>query len=160
MGRCPETDAEDRGAHREPEGRPRPTGGRPVTLRTARGKGSPENTRGLGKLQQKKGAAHRACRPAGPAALPKPRQRRVTEIRGPYYSPLGKRQLEDVLETLGQAIDHLKFAGGSFAFIPERPLREIIDLCHAHNVRVSTGGFIEFVLTRGGWRGRSLPGDL
>jgi hypothetical protein len=28
---------------------------------------------------------------------PKPRTRGITEIRGPYYTPLGPRQLEDVL---------------------------------------------------------------
>ncbi len=31
----------------------------------------------------------------------KPRKRGVTEIRGPYYTPMGKRYLEDVLETMG-----------------------------------------------------------
>lgn len=30
---------------------------------------------------------------------PKPRKLGVTEIRGPYYSAMGKRYLEDVLET-------------------------------------------------------------
>lgn len=30
---------------------------------------------------------------------PKPRMTGVTEIRGPYYSAMGKRYLEDVLET-------------------------------------------------------------
>ena len=32
---------------------------------------------------------------------PKPRTRGLTEIRGPYYSPLGPRYLEDLLETMG-----------------------------------------------------------
>jgi phosphosulfolactate synthase (CoM biosynthesis protein A) len=45
----------------------------------------------------------------------KPRTRGVTEIRGPYYTPLGKRYLQDILETMGQYIDGLKFGGGSFA---------------------------------------------
>jgi len=31
----------------------------------------------------------------------KPRARGVTEIRGPYYTPMGKRYLQDVLETMG-----------------------------------------------------------
>ncbi len=31
----------------------------------------------------------------------KPRSVGVTEIRGPYYSVMGKRYLEDVLETMG-----------------------------------------------------------
>jgi phosphosulfolactate synthase (CoM biosynthesis protein A) len=32
---------------------------------------------------------------------PKPRTRGITEIRGPYYTPLGKHCLEDILETVG-----------------------------------------------------------
>lgn len=80
---------------------------------------------------------------------PKPRTRGVTEIRGPYYTPMGKRYLQDVLETMGSYIDSLKFAGGSFSLMPWDALREIIDLCHAHDVLVSTGGFIEYVLTQG-----------
>jgi phosphosulfolactate synthase (CoM biosynthesis protein A) len=30
---------------------------------------------------------------------PKPRQVGVTEVRGPYYSTMGKRYLQDILET-------------------------------------------------------------
>lgn len=79
----------------------------------------------------------------------KPRTRGITEIRGPYYTPMGKRYLEDVLETMGEYVDALKFAGGSFSLYRREPLKELIDLCHAHNVLVSTGGFIEYVLTQG-----------
>jgi phosphosulfolactate synthase (CoM biosynthesis protein A) len=79
----------------------------------------------------------------------KPRARGVTEIRGPYYTPMGKRYLQDVLETMGAYVDALKFAGGSFALMPRQAVRELIDLCHAHDVLVSTGGFIEFVLGQG-----------
>jgi len=79
----------------------------------------------------------------------KPRTRGVTEIRGPYYSAMGRRYLEDVLETMGQHVDSLKFAGGSFTLMPERALTEIIETAHAHDVLVSTGGFIEHVLTQG-----------
>jgi phosphosulfolactate synthase (CoM biosynthesis protein A) len=80
---------------------------------------------------------------------PKPRTRGVTEIRGPYYSVMGRRYLEDVLETMGEHVDALKFAGGSFTLMPERALAEIIENAHAHDVLVSTGGFIEHVLTQG-----------
>jgi len=80
---------------------------------------------------------------------PKPRTRGITEIRGPYYTPLGKRALQDILETMGPWVDALKFAGGSFTLIPERALEELIALCHEHGVLVSTGGFIERVLTQG-----------
>ena len=79
----------------------------------------------------------------------KPRRRGVTEIRGPYYSPMGPRYLADVLETIGEYVDGMKFAGGSFALIPKPQVRELIDLCHRHDVLVSTGGFVEYVLTQG-----------
>jgi phosphosulfolactate synthase (CoM biosynthesis protein A) len=79
----------------------------------------------------------------------KPRQRGVTEIRGPYYSPMGKRYLEDILETMGAYVDVLKFAGGSFSLMPRRAVIELLDLCHRHDVLISTGGFIEHVLTLG-----------
>src|SRR6266513_2512277 len=79
----------------------------------------------------------------------KPRTRGVTEIRGPYYSVMGRRYLEDLLETMGDYVDSLKFAGGSFSLIPEKALRELIELCHAHEVLVSTGGFIEHVVMQG-----------
>lgn len=79
----------------------------------------------------------------------KPRTRGVTEIRGPYYTPMGKRYLQDVLETMGVYVDALKFAGGSFSLMPRQAVKELIDLCHSHDVLVSTGGFIEYVLTQG-----------
>src|SRR5947208_2630622 len=80
----------------------------------------------------------------------KPRTRGLTEIRGPYYSVVGRRYLEDLLETMGAYVDSLKFAGGSFTLMPEKAVREIIELCHKHDVLVSTGGFIERVLVQGG----------
>ncbi len=79
----------------------------------------------------------------------KPRTRGLTEIRGPYYSPLGARYLADVLETMGAHVDSLKFAGGSFTLLPRRRLAELIELCHRHDVTVSTGGYIERVVTQG-----------
>eukprot|EP01097_Dermamoeba_algensis_P003783 TRINITY_DN2578_c0_g1_i2.p1 TRINITY_DN2578_c0_g1~~TRINITY_DN2578_c0_g1_i2.p1 ORF type:complete len:358 (+),score=57.93 TRINITY_DN2578_c0_g1_i2:108-1076(+) len=80
----------------------------------------------------------------------KPRGRGITEIRAAYYTPMGKRYLEDLLETMGEHIDALKFAGGSFTLYPRQALREIIDMAHMHSVLVSTGGFIERVLTLAG----------
>ncbi len=79
----------------------------------------------------------------------KPRKSGITEIRGPYYAPVGKRYLEDVLETMGAYVDIFKFAGGSFSLMPGKAVKELIDTCHAHDVLVSTGGFIERVLTQG-----------
>jgi phosphosulfolactate synthase (CoM biosynthesis protein A) len=83
------------------------------------------------------------------ARSPKPRTRGLTEIRGPYYTPMGTRYLTDVLETMSPYIDSLKFGGGSFAIYPRAKLKELIDLCHQHDVTVSTGGFVEYVLTQG-----------
>uniref|UniRef100_A0A093VGR2 Phosphosulfolactate synthase n=1 Tax=Talaromyces marneffei PM1 TaxID=1077442 RepID=A0A093VGR2_TALMA len=77
----------------------------------------------------------------------KPRMKGVTEIRGPYYSVMGKRYFADVLETMGAHVDGLKFAGGSFSLFPEKQLRELIDLAHEYGVYVSTGGWAEHLLT-------------
>ena len=80
----------------------------------------------------------------------KPRTRGVTEIRGPYYTPMGKRYLADVLETMGslrrfaevrRRVVHAHAAASRRA--------DLIELCHEHDVLVSTGGFIEHVLTQG-----------
>jgi phosphosulfolactate synthase (CoM biosynthesis protein A) len=76
----------------------------------------------------------------------KPRTQGLTEIRGPYYTPMGRRYLEDILETMAEYVDSLKFAGGSFTLMPRERLREIIELAHRYGVLVSTGGFIEHVL--------------
>lgn len=80
---------------------------------------------------------------------PKPRRTGVTEIRGPYYSPVGRRYLEDIFETMGAYVDSLKFAGGSFSLMPRSAVTTITELCHRHQVLVSTGGFIEYVLRQG-----------
>ncbi len=78
----------------------------------------------------------------------KPRTRGLTEIRGPYYTPIGPRYLRDILETMGAYVDSLKFAGGSFALMPREAVKGLIALAHQHDVLVSTGGFIERVLAR------------
>ncbi|KAF2260308.1 coma-domain-containing protein [Lojkania enalia] len=78
----------------------------------------------------------------------KPRQTSVTEIRGPYYSVMGLGYLKDVLDTMGPHVDGLKFAGGSFSLFPEDQLRKLIDIAHSYGVYVSTGGWIEHVLTQ------------
>lgn len=79
----------------------------------------------------------------------KPRIAGITEIRGPYYTAMGKWYLQDILETMGDYVDSLKFAGGSFSIIHPDALHDIIETAHAHDVLVSTGGFIEHVLTQG-----------
>jgi phosphosulfolactate synthase (CoM biosynthesis protein A) len=80
----------------------------------------------------------------------KPRTRGVTEIRGPYYTPVGRRYLEDLFETMGAYVDTLKYAGGSFSLMPREAVRSVNDVCHEHGVEVSTGGFLEYVLTQRG----------
>ena len=79
----------------------------------------------------------------------KPRKHGLTEIRGPYYSVVGRRYLEDLFELMGEYVDSLKFAGGSFSLMPEAAVRKVIELCHHHDVLVSTGGFLEHVLAQG-----------
>lgn len=79
----------------------------------------------------------------------KPRSQGLTEIRGPYYTPMGRRYLEDILETMHPYVDGLKFAGGSFALMPRKAVREIIELAHRYQAYVSTGGWIEYVLRHG-----------
>jgi phosphosulfolactate synthase (CoM biosynthesis protein A) len=79
----------------------------------------------------------------------KPRTHGLTEIRGPYYSVVGPRYLSDVLDSMGAFVDGLKFAGGSFCLMPEAHVRALIDLCHVHDVAVSTGGLLERALPLG-----------
>jgi phosphosulfolactate synthase (CoM biosynthesis protein A) len=62
---------------------------------------------------------------------------------------VGRRYLKDLFEMMGNYVDSLKFAGGSFTLMPNKAVKEIIDLCHKHDVLVSTGGFIERVLAQG-----------
>jgi phosphosulfolactate synthase (CoM biosynthesis protein A) len=79
----------------------------------------------------------------------KPRSQGLTEIRGPYYTPMGKRYLKDILETMGWYVDILKFAGGSFSLMPREAVHELLEVCHEYDVMISTGGFLEYVLTQG-----------
>jgi phosphosulfolactate synthase (CoM biosynthesis protein A) len=62
---------------------------------------------------------------------------------------MGKRYLQDILETMGSYVDGSKFAGGSFSLMPRSAVKELIELCHRYDLLVSTGGFIEHVLTQG-----------
>ncbi len=80
---------------------------------------------------------------------PKPRSVGLTEIRGPYYTVPGEHYLEDLLGDWGAYVDSYKFAGGTFILLPTDRLRRTIQLAHEHDVLVSTGGFLEYVLTQG-----------
>lgn len=50
---------------------------------------------------------------------------------------------------MGDYVDSLKFAGGSFSLMPRPVLIKFLKLCHDHDILVSTGGFLEYVLTNG-----------
>lgn len=79
----------------------------------------------------------------------KPRTLGLTEIRTAYYSNFGLSYFKDLLELNGNYIDSIKYAGGSFTLMNPKKLKEIIDLAHEYGVLVSTGGFMEYVLTKG-----------
>lgn len=79
----------------------------------------------------------------------KPRKTGITEIRAAYYSNFGLNYFKDILETSGNYVDSIKFAGGSFTFMNPEKIRDINDLAHSYGTLVSTGGFIEYVLTKG-----------
>ena len=51
---------------------------------------------------------------------------------------------------MGDYVDTLKYAGGSFALMPRDAVRALNELCHEHEVEVSTGGFLEYVLAQRG----------
>ncbi|MBD0288422.1 MAG: phosphosulfolactate synthase, partial [Flavisolibacter sp.] len=80
---------------------------------------------------------------------PGPRTTRLTEIRGPYYTAMGKRYTQDVLETQGNWIDGIKSTGGAFTLFPFPVLKEFIDTAHQYNILVATGDFMEYVPTQG-----------
>src|SRR5437867_3571747 len=79
----------------------------------------------------------------------KPRTAGVIEIRGPYYTPVTYDYLEGLLEDWGEYVDGYKFAGGSMRLLSRGRVKQIIQLCHDHNVYVSTGGFVERVIVQG-----------
>ena len=85
----------------------------------------------------------RAYRPA------KPRTFGITEIRAPYYDTFGTRHLQDVFDVAGQWVDGIKWAGGSFALLPQDQVRAFSDIAHEHGSYVSSGGWIETVLRYG-----------
>ncbi|KAJ3730189.1 2R-phospho-3-sulfolactate synthase [Lentinula raphanica] len=77
----------------------------------------------------------------------KPRGHGLTEIRGPYYYPVTQTYLNELLSDWGEFVDGVKFAGGAFSLMPEERLKGLIETAHRHNAYVSTGGFIEKVLS-------------
>lgn len=79
----------------------------------------------------------------------KPRRQGLTEIRGPFYKPIGLNQLADILEFQGDYIDSFKYACCVQRLMSRRKVVELNELCHKYDVMVSGGGGLEFVVTRG-----------
>src|SRR5690606_12662983 len=73
----------------------------------------------------------------------KPREVGLTEIRGPIYAPMGINYLMDLFSTMGPYVDSFKFGAAAFALMPRQAVKEMVDLCHEHDVKVSTGGAME-----------------
>ena len=80
---------------------------------------------------------------------PKPRKTGVIEIRGPYYAPTTIGYVKDLLEMWGDYIDGFKFAGGSMRLLSVDMVKNILKVCHDHDVYVSTGGFVERIIVQG-----------
>jgi phosphosulfolactate synthase (CoM biosynthesis protein A) len=78
----------------------------------------------------------------------KPRNKGLTEIRGPYYEAFSVAQLNDLLSTWGYYIDGFKFAGGTQALLNANTVQAFTHLAHQHQVYVNTGGFIERVIVQ------------
>ncbi|CAF1424540.1 unnamed protein product [Rotaria sp. Silwood1] len=76
----------------------------------------------------------------------KNRKNGLTEIRASYSKPVTKTYLNELLEDWGEYVDGIKFAGGSFSLMPEKCLRDIIDIAHKYQCYLCTGGFIERIL--------------
>ncbi|THH16001.1 hypothetical protein EW146_g4580 [Bondarzewia mesenterica] len=76
----------------------------------------------------------------------KPRESGLTEIRGPYYAPVTRTYLDELLSDWSDYVDGVKFAGGAFSLMPEDRLKLLIETAHKHGCYVSTGGYIERVL--------------
>lgn len=79
----------------------------------------------------------------------KPRTAGITEVRGQYYTVVGPRYLEDLLEVAGEWIDWIKVPGPGAALTPPKVLRRMADIAHAADVKLGVGGLIEKVLTQG-----------
>ena len=77
---------------------------------------------------------------------------------------MGKRYLQDILDTMGEWVDALKFAGGSFSLMPRKAVKEIIDLCHTHNVLpakvINAFGLEKVMFEAGIWATKSLWGRI
>ena len=73
----------------------------------------------------------------------------ITEMRGPYYSSFGPNYLDDLLDVFSPFVDWVKLPGPAVLLLDDASIRRYVDVCHKHDVKVSAGGAIEWVLTRG-----------
>jgi phosphosulfolactate synthase (CoM biosynthesis protein A) len=78
----------------------------------------------------------------------KPRTTGLTEIRGVYYTAIGAATTVDLISTYGRYIDSFKFSAGGFMLLDEPDITRIVDACHANDVEVSTGGYLQSLLPR------------
>lgn len=79
----------------------------------------------------------------------KPRTAGLTEVRGQYYTVIGPRYLEDLLDVAGEWIDWIKVPGPGLALTPPRVLRRMAEIARASEVKLGVGGLIEKVVTQG-----------
>ncbi|XP_020517884.1 protein HEAT-STRESS-ASSOCIATED 32 isoform X3 [Amborella trichopoda] len=79
----------------------------------------------------------------------KPRRFGVTEMRGPNYSLMNQNVIQDILESMGQFVDGLKFSEGSHSLMAKNAIKKITELAHSHDVYVSTGDWAEHILRKG-----------
>jgi len=80
---------------------------------------------------------------------PKPRKKGIVEMRGPYYTPVSLGYLENILDTWGEYVDGVKFAGGSMRLMKLVDVKKFLKICHDHDCYVSTGGFVERIIVQG-----------
>jgi phosphosulfolactate synthase (CoM biosynthesis protein A) len=73
----------------------------------------------------------------------------ITEIRGPYYSSFGPGYLDDLLSVLGGFVDWVKLPGPAVLLLDDAAIARYVEVAHKHGAKVSAGGAIEWVLTRG-----------
>ena len=73
----------------------------------------------------------------------------ITEIRGPYYSSFGPDHLDDLLSAMSRFVDWVKLPGPAVLLLDDETIKRYVDVAHKHDVKVSAGGAVEWVLTRG-----------
>ena len=77
----------------------------------------------------------------------KPRDKGLTAVRD--IKARGMAELTDLCETVGEYLDFYKMACATQRVLPKEIVKKKIDLLHKYEVMVSTGGFLERVLTYG-----------